>query len=118
MSNPISPGRLLLALMLFAPVHRALASEAQATVPAIVDSVTPPVTAARPISAEVFKPAPLPDENMGSPTQVASDEPNLHPDLLRMREHASGVLGDSSSEYGRASRVRPAGGMSLSIPVQ
>ena len=100
---------------LSAPFARA--DDMQPTVPAIVAKAAP-IPAARPASAEVFRPAPMPNESMGSPTQVASDEPNLHPDLLRMHEQANGVLGDTSSEYDRASRVHPAGGMSLSIPVQ
>lgn len=81
----------------------------------------PPAAAAavRTASAEVFRPAPMPNENVSAPGSkvVASEEASLHPDLLSMHENSSGPLGDTSVEYGRASRVRPAGGMSLSIPM-
>ncbi len=98
----------------------ALAADPQPTMPAIANDMVAPAPTARVASVEVFKPAPLPDENFGTPAEKVadSDQPNLHPDLLRMSEHGNGVLADTGSEYSRSSRVRPAGGMSLSIPMQ
>ncbi len=90
---------------------------AQPTMPAVPNETTATATS-QASSAEIFRPAPLPNEDANSPRQVASSDegPNLHPDLLSMHENAAGVLGDTSAEYGRTQRVRPAGGMSLSIP--
>ena len=69
--------------------------------------------------AEVFRPAPVPgDEPRGSARQVADAGPNLHPDLLSLRDRSEGALSDSDLAYDRNQRVRPAGGMSLDIPMQ
>ncbi len=117
MSSPVT-WRILVASLALA-ASPALAADPQPTTAAIPNDVVATAPAARPASVEVFKPAPLPNESLSdAPTSVASDEPNLHPDLLRMSEHGSGALGDTSSEYQREARVSPAGGMSLSIPVQ
>ena len=88
--------------------------------PAIASATLVQAPPARTASAEVFRPAPLPDENLGTPAEriASNDEPNLHPDLLSMHEHGTGALADTSAEYSRTQRVRPAGGMSLSIPMQ
>ena len=107
----------LLAGTLAAIVWSAPTLASQPTTPAVPNETTATATA-QATSAEVFRPAPVPNEDANSPRQVASsdDGPNLHPDLLSMHENATGVLGDTSAEYGRTQRVRPAGGMSLSIP--
>jgi hypothetical protein len=96
------------------------AADPQPTMPALANETMVQQPAARPASVEVFSAAPLPNENMATPTtRVAdADQPNLHPDLLSMHENASGALSDTSVEYQRTQRVRPAGGMSLSIPMQ
>jgi hypothetical protein len=115
MNRVIHAGLLAVTMLATAPVVHALA--AQPTMPAVPSDTT--TATAQASSAEVFRPAPLPDEAVNQPTQVASSdsEPDLHPDLLSMHEKDSGVLGDTSAEYGHTERVRPAGGMSLSIPM-
>jgi hypothetical protein len=106
-----------LALALATPVFAADGD--QATMPAVPTATATMTARAQPVAAEIFRPAPMPNEN-ATPWREASstDEASLHPDLLRMREQHAGVLGDTSAEYERTSRVAPAGGMSLSIPVQ
>ena len=98
----------------------ARASDPQPTTAAIANDMAVVRPVARPASVEVFSAAPLPNENLATPTtRVAdADQANLHPDLLSMHENANGALSDTSAEYGRTQRVRPAGGMSLSIPMQ
>ena len=92
----------------------------QPTTAAIANDMAVQRPAARPASVEVFSAAPLPNENLATPTtRVAdADQANLHPDLLSMHENTAGALSDTSAEYQRTQRVRPAGGMSLSIPMQ
>lgn len=70
-------------------------------------------------SAEIFRPAPVPNQRISQPGRAvaSSDEAQLRPDVFRMREKTSGALSTTSSEYEHASRVGPAGGMSLSIPM-
>ena len=88
------------------------------TVPAIA-TATPTIAAVHPAMAEVFRPAPLPGEDDRSPTrQVAEAGPNLHPDVLSVHEKSDGVLGDTDLAYNRNERMKPAGGMSLNIPMQ
>lgn len=77
------------------------------------------VNAVHPAMAEVFRPAPVPGEELHSGTrQVADGEPNLHPDLLSLQNRSESALSDSDIAYDRNQRVRPAGGMSLDIPMQ
>lgn len=89
-----------------------------ATVPAI-STATPTVAAVRPAMAEVFRPAPVPGDDVRAPSrQVAEAGPNLHPDVLSVHENADGALGDTDLAYARNERMKPAGGMSLNIPMQ
>ena len=91
---------------------------ASGTVPAI-STAAPTVAAVRPAMAEVFRPAPLPGEDERAPTrQVADAGPNLHPDVLGMHERSDGALGNTDLAYNRNERMKPAGGMSLNIPMQ
>lgn len=100
---------------------RAADSAFASTIAAIPTGNAPVAPApVRPASAEVFRPAPMPNQNVLAPSEkvASSDQASLRPDLLSMHENSSGgPLGDTSAEYGRASRVKPAGGMSLSIPM-
>ena len=94
------------------------AASSDGTVPAI-STATPTVAAVHPAMAEVFRPAPLPGEEERAPTrQVADAGPNLHPDVLGMHEKSDGALGDTDLAYNRNERMKPAGGMSLNIPMQ
>ncbi len=91
---------------------------ASRTVPAI-STAMPTVAAVHPAMAEVFHPAPVPDEDRSIPTrQVADAGPNLHPDFLGVREKADGALSDTDLAFSRNERMKPAGGMSLDIPMQ
>ena len=78
-------------------------------------------TVVRKASAEVFRPAPVPDENTAAwpvATPDASDGPSLHPEFLGVHENSGGALSTASSEYDHGARFRPAGGMGLTIPMQ
>ena len=90
------------------------------TVPAIPTTV-PTVAAVHPAMAEVFHPAPVPDESDGGPMRRVAETdagPNLHPDFLGVHEKVDGPLGDTDLAYSRNERMKPAGGMSLDIPMQ
>lgn len=108
--------------LLAAPLAQAADSPSVPTTVTAVPAETTTIARAtvRPASAEVMRPAPMPDEDIHGPAEKVadSDQPRLHPDLLRIHEAANGPLGDTTSEYDHTSRVGPAGGMSLSIPVQ
>ena len=113
---------------LFGGMSLASAAEPDATGSVSVTSEAGPTTSAipsaavatvRPAMAEVFHPAPLPDEDRSGPTRhVADAGPNLHPDFLGVHEKADGPLGDTDLAYNRNERMKPAGGMSLQIPMQ
>ncbi len=87
-----------------------------------VPSATATVAAVRPAMAEVFRPAPVPEEDergVGANTsRVADAGPSLHPDILSVHEKSDGALGNTDLAYDRNQRMRPAGGMSLDIPMQ
>ncbi len=89
-----------------------------ASIPAVPTAI-PTVAAVRPAMAEVFRPAPVPGDELRAPThQVADAGPNLHPDVLSVHENTDGALSDTDLAYNRNERVKPAGGMSLNIPMQ
>ncbi len=73
-------------------------------------------------SIEVFRPAPMPNEYLAVPVATKPSEdggPDLHPDVLRTGRAGSGdALSSASNDYALASKMRPAGGLSLSIPMQ
>lgn len=90
------------------------------TAPATARGLATGPAIARLASAETFRPAPMPNPRVGEPSDaVASDDgqASLHPDLLSMHEATAGALAGTSSEYEHSSRLKPAGGMSLSIPM-
>jgi hypothetical protein len=99
-----------------------VAAAADATVTATTTAPAPAITAdaVRPAMAEVFRPAPVPgeDEHPSGTRRVADAGPSLHPDLLSTHERSDGVLGNTDIAYDRNQRMRPAGGMSLDIPMQ
>ena len=114
--------RLVLGLVAAATIVAGTASAAEPGVAGTVDATSasaPTVAAVQPAMAEVFRPAPVPgDEPRSAAHQVADAEPNLHPDLLSPQSKADGALSDSDIAYDRNQRMRPAGGMSLDIPMQ
>lgn len=117
MKNPLFLGAFA-AATIFAGT--ALAAD-QAAIPTLAPTAQSAATVAavRPAMAEVFRPAPTPgDESRSAAHQVADAGPNLHPDLLGLQNRSEGALSDSDIAYDRNQRVRPAGGMSLDIPMQ
>ena len=78
--------------------------------------------AVREASAATFRPAPVPDETMvvpGAAPSADEDGPSLHPEFIGVGEKDDGgAMATASSEYDHSARMKPAGGMGLTIPMQ
>ena len=124
------PLRIAAATVVIGSAQAALAANTDATtqidagsrtVTAIAPS-SATVAAVRPAMAEVFRPAPVPTEDdrraSADTSRVADAGPSLDPDILSVHENSSGALGNTDIAYDRNQRMRPAGGMSLDIPMQ
>ena len=94
----------------------------QATVSATAPGLATGLPTTRMASAETFRPAPVPNERIAEPGAAiasSSEDASLQPNVfsLRDRQNDNGALSGTNAEYDHASRVVPAGGMSLSIPM-
>ena len=112
---------LVVPLLVHAPAHAVDAEGTANTVAAIPSDAT--AATVRQTSASIFRPAPMPGEEQASWSGnggVDSDEGTLHPEILSMHQagSAGGALTTASSDYDHEARMRPAGGMGLTIPMQ
>ena len=108
-------------LLVHAPAHAADAEATAGTVAAIPSDAT--AATVRQASASIFRPAPMPDEERAAWSGnggTDAGEASLHPEILSMHQAggAGGALTTASSDYDHEDRMRPAGGMGLTIPMQ
>ncbi len=113
----------LLTICLAGPAARADENaQSVATIPAVPTDASTSARV-RQATASVFLPAPMPGESEASTPRVSDPGPDtatLHPEILSMRDDNGGSdpLGNASSDYDHQARIRPAGGMGLTIPMQ
>ena len=95
------------------------------TMPAIPTGFASAETLVKQAHAQVLRPAPLPDQDLDAPgpgpdALAAQQQASLQPSFYSPARHFSGDgFSDGSTLDGdHASRAKPGGGMSLSIPMQ
>ena len=95
------------------------------TMSAIPTGFAPAETLVKQAHAQVLRPAPLPDQDVDAPgpgpdALAAQQQASLQPSFYTPARHFSGDgFSDGSTLDGdHASRAKPGGGMSLSIPMQ